>query len=286
VQHGPAQPIRQERSTALRATSPQVTSPQRCPVPAAAEALDFVGGCADHPLSSRPRSKGDQRMKLFYHPVSTTSRPVVLFAHESGIELDYQIVDLFTGEQYKPEFEAINPSHQVPVLDDGDFRLTESSAILKYLGDKTGSAAYPADARKRARINERLDWFNTGFYRDFSYGFVYPQIFPFMRRPDDVVQAGTIAYGKEKALGWLKVLDQRLIGPRNGYLCGDTITIADYLGAHMVIGGDATGCDLRGYPNITRWLGNMKALRNWDKVNEAYYKYVVEPNTGKPFERI
>ena len=225
-------------------------------------------------------------MKLYYHPVSTTSRPVVLFAHESGIELDYQIVDLFTGEQYKPEFESINPSHQVPVLDDGDFRLTESSAILKYLGDKIGSPAYPSDPRKRARVNERLDWFNTGFYRDFSYGFVYPQIFPFMRRPDDVVQAGTIAYGKEKALGWLKVLDQSLIGPRNGYLCGDAITIADYLGALMVIGGDATGCDLRPYRNITRWLGNMKALRSWDKVNEAYYKYVVEPNTGKPFERI
>jgi len=53
-----------------------------------------------------------------------------------------------------------------------------------------------------------------------------------------------------------------------------------------VIGGDATGCDLRAYPNITRWLGNMKALKNWSKVNEAYYKYVVEPNTGKSFERV
>ena len=37
-------------------------------------------------------------MKLYYHPVSTTSRPVVLFATESGIDLDYQLVDLFTGE--------------------------------------------------------------------------------------------------------------------------------------------------------------------------------------------
>ena len=36
-------------------------------------------------------------MKLYYHPVSTTSRPIVLFATESNIALDYQIVDLFTG---------------------------------------------------------------------------------------------------------------------------------------------------------------------------------------------
>ncbi|TMG87268.1 MAG: glutathione S-transferase family protein, partial [Betaproteobacteria bacterium] len=82
-------------------------------------------------------------MKLYYHPVSTTSRPIVLFATESGIDLDYQVVDLFTGEQYKPEYSAVNPSHQVPVLEDGDFRLTESSAILKYLAEKTRSPAYP-----------------------------------------------------------------------------------------------------------------------------------------------
>ena len=221
-----------------------------------------------------------------YHPVSTTSRPVVLFAHESGIELDYQVVDLFTGEQYKPEYEAINPSHQVPVLEDGDWRLTESSTILKYLADKKGSPAYPSDPRKRARVNERMDWFNTGFYRDFSYGFLYPQIFPFMRRSDDVVQAGTIAYGKEKALGWLKILDQDLIGPRSAYLCGDEITLADYLGAMMVLGGESIACNFGAYPNILRWLGNMKSMKNWAKVNEAFYTYVVEPNKGKTFVRL
>ena len=50
------------------------------------------------------------------------------------------------------------------------------------------------------------------------------------------MQAGTIAYGREKALGWLKILDQNLIGPRNNFLCGDSVTIADYLGAIMVVG--------------------------------------------------
>jgi glutathione S-transferase len=172
------------------------------------------------------------------------------------------------------------------VLEDGDFRLTESSSILKYLADKAGSPAYPKDPRQRAHVNERMDWFNTGFYRDYSYGFLYPQIFPFMKRPDDVVQAGTLAYGKDKALGWLKVLDQSLIGPRNNYLCGEAITIADYLGAMMVLGGEAIACNFAPYPNISRWMGNMKKLKNWPSVNEAFYKYVVEPNKGKEFVRI
>jgi glutathione S-transferase len=222
-------------------------------------------------------------MKLYYHPISTTSRPVMLLASEAGIDLTYQVVDLFTGAQYKPEFEAINASHQVPVLEDDGFRLTESSAILKYLADKKGASAYPTDPRQRARVNERLDWFNTGFYRDFSYGFVYPQIFPFMRRADDVVQAGTVAYGREKALGWFKVLDQSLLGPRNKFLCGDTVTIADYLGGIMTLGGEAIGCNYAPYPNISRWLGNLKALKSWAKVNETFYQYGVEPNKGKTF---
>jgi len=131
-----------------------------------------------------------------------------------------------------------------------------------------------------------MDWLNTGFYRDFSYGFLYPQIFPFMRRPDDNVQAGTVAWGKDKALTWLKVLDEGLIGPRNGYLCGDDITIADYLGAMMVLGGEAIECRFDSYPNISRWLGHMKALKSWSTVNEAFYKYIVDPNKGKEFVRV
>jgi glutathione S-transferase len=84
-------------------------------------------------------------MKLYYHPASTTSRPIMLFAAESGLDLEFQIIDILTGEHLQPAYVAINPNHQVPLLQDGDFRLTESSAILKYLAEKTGSRAYPTD---------------------------------------------------------------------------------------------------------------------------------------------
>jgi glutathione S-transferase len=225
-------------------------------------------------------------VKLYYHPISTTSRPVVLFAAESGIELDLQVVDLFTGAQYRPEYAAVNPSCQVPVLEDGEFRLTESSAILKYLADKVGSPAYPTDLRKRARVNERMDWLNTGFYRDFAYGFLYPQIFPFMKRDDPVVQAGTLAWGKDKAQKWLRVLDESIIGPRNDFVCGNDITIADYLGSIMALGGEAIRCSFGAYPNVCRWLGRMKALPSWPKVNEAFYQYIVAPNKDKEFVQL
>src|SRR3990172_9605113 len=208
-------------------------------------------------------------MKIYYHPASTTSRPVILFAAENGINAELQIVDLFTGEHFKQPFEAINPSHLVPVLEDDGFRLTESSAILKYLADKIESPAYPKDLRQRARVNERMDWINTQVCRDLAYGFVYPQVFPTHKRPSAEVQAATLAWGRERAIGWMKVLDEHLIGPKNAYLCGSQITIADYFGASFVTLVELIRSDYAAYPNVGRWLGNMKRLKNWKKVNEA-----------------
>jgi glutathione S-transferase len=212
-------------------------------------------------------------MKLYYHPASTTSRPVALFAAENGVALDLQVVDLFTGEHYKPPFEAINPNHLVPVLEDGAFRLTESSAILKYLADKTGSPLYPKDPQQRARVNERMDWVNTQLCRDLAYGFIYPQIFPMHKRPGDAVQAATLQWGQERARGWMKVLDENILGPNNAYLCGGAMTIADYFCASFVALCEITGSDLASYPHVKQWLGRMKALKNWKSVNEAIDGY-------------
>ena len=94
-------------------------------------------------------------MKLYYHPASTTSRPVLLFAAEQKIPFELQVVDLFTGEHYQPPYEAINPNHLVPVLEDGDFRLTESSAILKYLADQSEQQKASSPAGLLASMIER-----------------------------------------------------------------------------------------------------------------------------------
>jgi glutathione S-transferase len=209
-------------------------------------------------------------MRLYYHPASTTSRVVQLFATDQDVDLEYKVVDLFTGEHCQPEFAKINPSCLVPVLEDGDFRLTECSAIVKYLADKVESPTYPKDLQQRARVNEMMDWFNSNMYKDFGYGLVYPQTFPHHKRSSDAVQSGTLEWGKQKTQSWLKILDQSLIGPNKRYLCGEKITLADYLGAEMINVGGLVGCGYGAYPNIERWMGNMKALKSWSKVHEVF----------------
>jgi glutathione S-transferase len=224
-------------------------------------------------------------VKIHYHPASTTSRPLMLFAAEEGLDAEFVLVDILTGEHMGDTYARLNPNRLVPTLEEGDFKLTESSAILKYLADKTGSPAYPKDLKRRAKVNEMMDWINTQVCRDMAYGLIYPQIFPGHKRQDDAAQAATLAWAKERAKTWLKVLDEKLIGPEKAFLCGDAITIADYFGASFIALGDITRCDYSAYPNVSRWLGNMKRLKSWNKVFETINGFAASMK-DKQFETI
>jgi glutathione S-transferase len=231
--------------------------------------LPSRAGLFDNPRRARP-FREDNDMKLYMHPVSMTSRPVRLFMAEKGLKADEEVVDLMTGAHFQEPYASLNPNKLVPMLDDDGFKLTESSAILKYLAEKFDLPEYPKDLKKRAKVNEVMDWLNTNFYREWAYGLCYPQLFPHMKRRSDEAHAATIEWGKEQSKRWLQVLNDHYIGPKNQYLTGDTITIADYFGAALVTLGELIGCDLAAYPNITRWLDNMKKLKTWPQVNEVF----------------
>lgn len=225
-------------------------------------------------------------MKLYYHPVSTVSRPIMLFAAEHGLELEYRFVDIFSGEHMQESFGEVNPSRMVPVLEDGDFRLSECSAILKYLAEKMSAPSYPAGLQERARVNERMDWFNTGLYRDFGYGFVYPQAFGNHQRPDAAVNKGIVSWAREKSRNWLHILDQHLIGPKNDFVCGRQITIADYFGSGIISLGDILREDYADYPHVRRWMAGMKARPSWAATHGLFEENVVRPFAAVPFERL
>ena len=213
-------------------------------------------------------------MKLYMHPVSNTSRPIRLFIAENKLPVDEQVVDLFTGEHYKEPYIGMNPNHMVPMLEDGDFRLTESSAILKYLASKFELPDYPRDLKARAKVDEAMDWFNTQFYRDYGYGLAYPQIYPHHKRPTDEVHAGTIAWGQKMSQDWFTILDKHWLGPDRSYVANDKMSIADYLGVCFVTLGEVIKCDFTKYPNVNRWIGNMKKLPSWDRINEAHHGFI------------
>ena len=208
-------------------------------------------------------------MKLYYHPASTASRAVILFATAAEIPLELEFIDTFTGASEDEDYLTISPSGLTPALVDGAFRLTEGSAILKYLAEKAGSAAYPADMQERARVNEAMDWFIHQLATDFGKGFVYPQAAPERFAPTASLPA-SLAWHLARAERWLNVLDRRMLRGRP-FVCGERPTIADYLGAVVVSVGELVDHDLERWPNVQAWLARMKGATQWDLVNAAFY---------------
>ena len=212
-------------------------------------------------------------LKLYCDPLSTACRPILLLAAEHDLRLELQHVDLLSNESRGAAFGAINPNHIVPYLVDDDLEMGEGSAILKYLADKIGSPAYPAELKARAKVNEAMDWFNTNFYRDFIYFLVYPRILPDDHKPEAAILPGLMRYGADKSAKWLKVLDQNMLGDRP-FVCGDEVTLADYLGACFVSMGWTVGHDFSPYPKVQAWLARMSARPAWPVANAAFNGWI------------
>jgi glutathione S-transferase len=96
-------------------------------------------------------------MKLYGHPLSPCTRKIQLLAREKRVHIALQTIDLFAAEQCAPSFRALHPFGRIPVLEDEDFRLYESRAILRYLDARLpGPSLTPMDVRERARMEQWL----------------------------------------------------------------------------------------------------------------------------------
>lgn len=129
-------------------------------------------------------------MKLYWSPISAPSRSIKFFLEYNNILHEIETIDFLKGEQWKHDFLEINPNHSVPVINDNGFILYESSAIFrylyaKYLNNKNNQENlinwYPDDIKKRAIVNEYLDWHHN-YLRKASYScasYFYFYLYPF-----------------------------------------------------------------------------------------------------------
>ena len=212
---------------------------------------------------------------LYHHPISTTSRPLMMFADEHELPLDWRVVDLLQGEQLGPAYLALNPNGLVPMLVDGDFRLTESAAILRHLAQRIASPTYPSDMRGRARVDEVLDWLNTGLMRELAYGWAYPQVFPHLRRPDAREQQAVLAWARPRADRLLGLMDRWLLGDGRPYLTSSRISIADYFALGILTLAEAAGQRYETWPNLQRWLARMKARPAYARTHAAFEAFAL-----------
>jgi glutathione S-transferase len=209
-------------------------------------------------------------MKLYYDPISTTSRPLMMFASEHRLPVEWELVSLFQGEHQSDAFLAINPNGTVPLLVEDSFVLSESTAILRYLAAKAQSPAYPQDLRERAMVDSAIDWFMTNFHYALGSSLAYPTLYPAMKP----LSAHTFAEVTERAAAdtrrALKVLDEHMIGPERNYVAGEGLTLADYVGSSVVVLAEAIDFDLKPFRNVVRWLAVMKARPSWQPTYAAF----------------
>lgn len=99
-------------------------------------------------------------MYILYHfPYSQHARRVVSLLEEAGLQYELRHVDMSKGAHRSAEYLAVNPNHQVPTLVDGDTKIHESNAILRYLCVKHGlDEWYPKELPQRAKVEQWLDW--------------------------------------------------------------------------------------------------------------------------------
>ncbi|WP_229257433.1 glutathione S-transferase family protein [Duganella callida] len=83
-------------------------------------------------------------MKLYGDPGSGSTRRVLAALYHIGAEFEFELIDLFKGDNRTPQFLALNPNGMIPVLVDDDAVLYEAAAINLYLAEKFSSNLLPA----------------------------------------------------------------------------------------------------------------------------------------------
>lgn len=101
-------------------------------------------------------------MLKFYFNGSPNPTKIALFLEEAGLAYEAIPVDPRRGEQFKPEYLAVNPNAKVPALIDDGVTIIDSNAILLYLAEKTGQFLPPAGAAPRAELLSWLMFVATG----------------------------------------------------------------------------------------------------------------------------
>ncbi len=194
---------------------------------------------------------------LFHSPISQHSRRVVSLLEEAGIEYEAKIVDMMAGEYLSEAFLAINPNHQVPTLIDGDIKIHESNAILRYLCNKHQlNNWYPTELASRAQVEQWLDWTQCRF-SSAVVDIVLNKVFL-----GDKGDAQAIERGQQQMIELTQILDDQLSS--QPYLCGQQPTIADLALASNVfhLGLAQARPDTK---NINDWFGRISELKGFQK---------------------
>ncbi|MXU65384.1 glutathione S-transferase family protein [Oceanomicrobium pacificus] len=180
---------------------------------------------------------------------------VALMLELCGADWEPVFVDFFKGAARSDAYKALNEMAEVPTLEHGDLRLSQSGVILDYLAEVFGRFG-PRNAEERREILRWTLWDNHKLTANLATGRFMMNFLPEEKRNADVTG---FLMGRAKAA--MAVLDARLDG--RDWIVGDAMTIADLSCIGYLYFTDEVGIDMAAYPNIARWRDAIAALPGW-----------------------
>ena len=189
-----------------------------------------------------------------YTWTTPNGRKVSIMLEECGLPYKVHPVNIGQGDQFKPEFVAINPNSKIPAIVDSDgpdgrpYAMMESGAILLYLAGKTGKFL-PQSVRGKY---DAMQWlmFQMG-----GVGPMFGQVHHFLRSAKEMVPYAIERYTKETRRLY-GVLNDRL--KSHEYLA-DEYSIADIATYPWVARYEWHKTDLADYPQVKRWFDKLSA---------------------------
>lgn len=188
-------------------------------------------------------------MKLYDFPLSGHAHRARLFISLLGLPHELVELDLKAGAHKQPEYLALNPFGQVPLLDDEGTLIPDSNAILVYLAKKSGQSAWlPEDPQGAAAVQR---WLSVAA-GDLAFGPAAARlvtVFGAKFNPDEVIARAHVLLSR---------LEQHLT--HRQWLVGDHPTIADVAIYSYTSSAPEGNVDLSGYPAVMTFLRRIEAL--------------------------
>ncbi|CAG9243817.1 glutathione S-transferase family protein [Paraburkholderia caribensis] len=220
-------------------------------------------------------------IEFFFCNTANPSK-VALFLEEAGLEYTGIPVDTRKGEQFSPDYIAINPNSKLPAIVDDGVTVFDSNAILLYLAEKTGKFLPEYTQKNRAELLSWLMFVATGL------GPFSGQNTHFKHYAPERVPYALKRYQFE-AERHFKVLDQRLA--EHPYILGETYTIVDMCAwgwarvLPFIVGDDGW----EKFPNVTRLVDEINshpaARIALDKLKSHSFKTDIDEETRKNMYR-
>jgi len=185
---------------------------------------------------------------------TSNGRKASIMLEECGLPYRVHPIDIGKGDQFKPDFVAINPNSKIPAIvdsdgpDGGPFTLFESGAILIYLAGKTGKFLPASVSGKYIALQWLM--FQMG-----GVGPIFGQVHHFLRAAKEKVPYAIERFTKENRRLY-GVLDKRL---GEAPFLAEEYSIADIATYPWVLRHEWQQVDLAGYPNVKRWFDTISA---------------------------